>query len=290
MLLSDLFEQGTSPLAIPSVYFDTQVLSLVARRKICEQDWRTVTRYVNRNAQHCVSLMTMYELLAGAATGDESRFIEYRDAFSALRISRYQTYLPLVRDFVRNRLFDLPMSRTDFGPDELSKWIDILVRSASRAELLNGLVALDRSGELTYGFKLRMVQCHILKGKAQYIRRLRALRAQAREPDNIGYWASKMVHQLQLPLTRANKQILQKALEPVYRHDASVRAKSLTNRNFNFKKHASSWLDSNQLFYLADSNFVFVSADAKLIQELSGSTQAKRVILFDQLLRMAITN
>jgi hypothetical protein len=287
MPLNDLLDQTTSPLVVPSVYFDTQVLSLAARRRICDHDWQVVVAYIKRNAQHCVSLTTMYELFAGAATGDESRFAEYRDAFSALRISPHQTYLPLVRDFVRSRLFNLPISRVDFGPDELSKWIDIVVRSASRTELLKGLVELDRSGAQTYGFRLRKVQCQILRGKAQYIRRLRVLRAQARKPDDIEPWASRMVHQLQLPLTKANKQTVEKALEPVYRHDASVRGKSLTNRNFNFKKHASSWLDSNQLFYLADPNFIFVTADAKLIRELAGSAQAKRVILFDQLLNIA---
>jgi hypothetical protein len=194
--------------------------------------------------------------------------------------------LPLAGDFIRNRLFNLPLRRSDFGPEELTRWIPIVVKSKSRDEMLNGLVEIERSDERSYGFKLRMVQCHILKGKAQYIRRLKILRAQGKGPD-LGAWASRMVYQLQLPLTKPNKQTLEKALDGAYRHDVSVRAKSLASRNFNFKKRASSWLDSNQLFYLADPTFIFVTADQKLIREVSGSSQAKRVLHFNQLLRMA---
>jgi hypothetical protein len=126
-----------------------------------------------------------------------------------------------------------------------------------------------------------------VKGKTQYIRRLKALKAQAKKPYDIRTWASRMVYQLRLPLKRENKEIIEKALDAAYHHDKSVRAKSVASRKFNFKKHANSWLDSNQLFYLADPNFIFVTMDKKLIGEVTGSSQAKRVILFQQLLRMA---
>jgi hypothetical protein len=228
----------------------------------------------------------MYELLSGAADGDESRFGEYRNAFAALRISRRQTYLPLVGDFIRNRLFGLPLRRQDFGPDELSKWIDIVVRSSSRADLLSGLVELYESDPQSYGFKLAMVRDHISKGKAQYVERLKALKAEGKKRHDIETWASRMVYQLQLPLTKENKRKIEEALDIAYHHDVRIRTKS-KDKKFNFEKHASSWLDSNQLFYLADPNFIFVTADRKLVQEVSASSQAKRTLLFDDLLKIA---
>jgi hypothetical protein len=270
------------------VYFDTQVLSLVARRKILKEDWQRVVEYVNHHAHHCVSLTTMYELLNGAAYGDESLFPEYRNAFAALRINEYQTYLPLVGDFIRERLFGIPITREGFAPSELSRWAEIVIRSTSRAKLLNGLVEINTSDPQSYGFKLRMVQCHILKGKAQYIRRLKVLKAKASE--TIGDWASRMVYDLRLRLTIENKRVIERALDAVYQHDRSVRTKSVAHEKFNFKKHATSWLDSQQLFYLADPNFIFVTGDAKLIREVSASSQAKRTIHFQDLLKLSRTS
>src|SRR5208283_995255 len=77
MSIRALLHSMVSPLEIPTVYFDTQVFSWVASGRISAQDWKEACDFVRKNAHHCVSLTTLYELLVGVAFGKEESFERY---------------------------------------------------------------------------------------------------------------------------------------------------------------------------------------------------------------------
>src|SRR5271168_889138 len=111
--LSLLFGKETSRVAVPLIYFDTQIVSAVAKGDIRPADWQRVIAYVRKHAHHALSLNTIYELLAAMAFGKPEHFRKYRKRFEMLEITGNETVLPLAGDFVRNRVFGYPLSRPD---------------------------------------------------------------------------------------------------------------------------------------------------------------------------------
>jgi hypothetical protein len=101
-----------------------------------------------------------------------------------------------------------------------------------------------------------------------------------------GLRASGTVSALKLDLTLENRIKVESTLDAFYRHDVSMRKKA-EQKDFNFKKNSTAWLDSSQLIYLADPTFIFVTADDKLIDSLAESTQLSRVLSFWNLLELA---
>ena len=284
--LFSLLGSHVSPLAVPTVYLDTSVVSWVEAGKIPKNDWEEVLDFIRRWAHHAVSLTTMCELMAGLAYGSENEFIRFRDRFKLLLVGTQSTFLPLTGEFVRSRVFGLPTSRPEFDPEILRRWLPVITRARTRRDMESGVVSLGPHDNWTFGVNLRLVKRQILKGKAAYIRRLKHLRESHPGPLPVERWASGMVSVLKLDLTLENRQRVQSVLDAVYRHDVWMR-KNASNKGFNFKKNASAWLDSSQLNYLADPTFVFVTTDGRLIDSLAGSVQRSRVLSFSDLLRMA---
>jgi hypothetical protein len=60
------------------------------------------------------------------------------------------------------------------------------------------------------------------------------------------------------------------------------------NRKYDFTKHDSDWLDVMQLCYLGDPLIHFVTCDGDFKVRTSGSSQAERIISFEELRAMAI--
>jgi hypothetical protein len=284
--LLSLLGPGVWSLTVPTVYLDTSVISWAEAGKIPRNDWEQAMGFFRHSAHHAVSLTTLYELMAGLAYGSENEFTRFRDRFKLLLVGTQSTFLPLTGEFVRSRVFGLPTSRPEFDPEILRRWLPVITRARTRAEMENGLVSLGPDDNWTFGVNLKLVKRQILKGKAKYIRRLKRLRESHPGPLSIETWASGMVSALKLGLTLENRLKVQSALDAVYWHDVWMR-KNAANKQFNFKKNSSAWLDSSQLNYLADPTFIFVTTDGRLIDSLATSAQRCRVLSFADLLRMA---
>jgi len=284
--LFSLLGPDVSPLAIPTVYFDTPAISWVEAGKVSEAEWRRALSFVSRSAHHAVSLTTLYELLAGLAYGPDGTFVRFRDRFKLLSIGPEQTFLPLSGEFLRTRLFGLPPSRPDFDPRVLQRWLPVITGAKTRQEMEDGLIEPGPADKLTYGINLKVVQRQILKGKAGYIRRLKKLRIEIPSTIPISTWASGMVSKLGLELTLENRLRIERALDAQYRHDVSMRIKA-SNKDFNFKKNSTAWLDSSQLIYLAEPTFIFVTADDRLLKDIASSVQARRVMSFRDFMSLA---
>jgi hypothetical protein len=286
MSLRTLLDSIVSPLEIPTVYFDTQVFSLVASRRISKQDWKEACDFVRRNAHHCVSLTTLYELLAGVAYGEEECFEHNRDRLGYLDITPQTSYGPLTGEFIRTRIFGLQPSRQDFSPDAIARWIPIVLRAQTRRDLTEGRIVPQPNSPISLGMDLRKIKRQILRGKAAYIKRLKSLRKSHPGVLSRESWAAGVVVALKLDKTLENRERIEISLDALYHHDVSVRQKA-ADPGYNFKKHASTWLDSQQLYYLADPTYVFVTNDGQLKQETAKSTQSKRIITFQELLGFA---
>jgi hypothetical protein len=286
MSLRALLDSTVSALEIPTVYFDTQVFSWAAKGSISTRDWEEVRRFVRKNAHHCVSLTTLYELLAGVAYGRDESFEHYRDRLRYLDITPQSTYGPLSGEFVRTRIFSLEPRRQDFSPEVLMRCVPIVLRAQARTDLTEGSIVLSPYSPLSWGIDLPKIQGQIRSGKEAYIKRLESLRQSHPGVLSRESWAAGKVIALELDRTLENRQRIEVSLDAVYRHDVSVRQKA-NNPSYNFTKNASAWLDSQQLHYLADPTYIFITNDGRLKKEAAKSTQSKRIITFQELLGFA---
>src|ERR1051326_4822184 len=112
------------------VVYDTQIVSNAAAGVISPPEWARVARYISANCRYCISLNTLYELLAGVASGDEEHFEENRNRLRFLCPPYRKEFLPLVGDFVRSRVFSKPFRRLDFHPSRLELWPKIIDRKS----------------------------------------------------------------------------------------------------------------------------------------------------------------
>ena len=285
--LFSLLGPAVSPLAVPTVYFDTPAISWVEAGKVSKQEWQRALSFLRLSAHHAISLTTLYELLAGLAYGGPETFTRFRDRFNLLSIAPEQTFLPLSAEFLRTRLFGKAPTRPDFDPEALQRWLPIIASARTRKDMESGLIELGQAqDELTYGINLRLVQLQILKGKAGYIRRLKKLRSEIPSTIPISTWASSVVSKLGIDLKLENRLRIEEALDAQYRHDVSMRIKA-RSADFNFKKNSTAWLDSSQLVYLAEPTFIFVTADERLVKDTAGSSQAGRILLLREFLSLA---
>ena len=71
------------------------------------------------------------------------------------------------------------------------------------------------------------------------------------------------------------------ALDAGYCHLAQVHHEG-TKSNYRFDKHPQDWIDNQQLMYLADPDYTFVTLDRRLIAKVSKSAQSGRVREFNE--------
>ncbi len=276
------------PVLRNKLFFDTQIVSHAASGIIPGPTWKKISRYISRKCRYCISLITLYELIGGIAGGDDAHFEKNRDRLRMLCLPYRTLFLPLVGDFVRDRVFRKLPRRQDFHPDRLRLWPRIILRAKDKAQLKSGAVSLNKPGhsQRRYGFDLALLQRQVREGKANHSRALAELRSGVlrRSPRQI--WASSVLERIEVPVNTPNVQRLLAALDAAYCYDESLWTLA-EEHTYDFARHDSDWLDEQQLFYLADPTVLFVTSDEKIRQRTSNSNQASRILSFDQLKTLA---
>jgi len=82
--------------------------------------------------------------------------------------------------------------------------------------------------------------------------------------------------------TRENVQRVSRALDAAYCHLAQIDHQS-TKGAYKFDSNLQDWIDNQQLMYLADPDFTFVTADRRLIAKLDKSLDRQRVWEFTEI-------
>jgi hypothetical protein len=92
---------------------------------------------------------------------------------------------------------------------------------------------------------------------------------------------------MQVPTTAENKAKILSTMDAAWRYELS-RYQLARTPAYDFSRHASDWLDSQLLYYLADPTIHLVTYDTKRLRHgTRGSTQSSRILHFDDLLAMA---
>ena len=278
------------PLLRQKIVLDTQIVSDVCAGAICAADWNAVLGYISTKCRYEISANTLYELLAAIATGDANHFHTNQRRIRVLYQPAGREFLPTVGDFVRSKVFGLPARRPDFRPHKLQRWADVVLAATSKSSLHRGVV-LHRAGQSrkTYGFDLQLLAKQIEDGKKSHARRLEELRQGNLSPSTTDTWTRAVLRLMDVPATAANQTKLLTALDAACHYDVSLYGMA-KNRNYDFSRHDSDWIDSQQLYYLADSSVRIVTRDANIRFLTMSSTQRDRILSFDDLKILAINS
>ena len=260
------------------VFYDTQVVSYALAGRIMPTEWKLVSRYVSARCRYCVSLNTLAELVVGLARGDEAHFSENVNRIKFLCSGANTLFLPLVGEFIRERAFHAKPLRPDYSPARIKLWPRIIIKARDRSELTSGLVSLHEPGRsgVDYGFNLDMLVRQVQDGKNAHVQVLSRLRDGTLLRPTQKQWALGVLCNLRIPITDANVARLSSALDAAYQYDSVLYDLALNN-TYDFTKHDSDWLDTQQLYYLADPNVLLVTLDTKLKARTNKSSQNGQV-------------
>ena len=232
-------------------------------------EWERVSRRVAASYRYFISLNTLYELLAGLAGCDEAHFETNRNRIRTLYPPFKKSFLPLVGDYVRMKIFQLPPRRLDFQPNKFKLWVDVILAAKSRDELAAGKVRLRKAGHSSkeYGFSFPMLQQQIEQGKAVHAVRLEQLRDGSLLRSTPETWATAVRGLIGVDVNDESSSKLLAGLDAAYHFDVSL-WNLAKDKNYDFREHDSDWLDSQQfVLFMRSSGRVcnkgFQDQDAK---------------------------
>jgi hypothetical protein len=268
--------------------FDTHVVSYICDGVITRTDWDAVRQFISRRGRYAISAITLYELIASIAHGDDQHFSENQARLKILREPPKRKILPLTRDFIRSTIFHLPPQKPDFAPERMKIWIDVILAAKTKQEV-RGPIMLPRSGNRKppYGFDLSHLANHIKEGKRHNAAELEGLRQGAFGIPTTERWAESRLKECGVETSAQNVTTLLEAVDAARRYDFSLFSMA-KNRAYDFGRHDSDWLDIMQLCYLADPLVHVVTSDANMKLRTRGSPQADRILTFDELKARAL--
>jgi len=269
----------------PKIVFDTQVISNANSGAISATDWDNVSKYISRKCRYQISVNTLYELLSSLANGDEGHFLTNQGRIRLLCAPAGREFLPLVGDFVRRKVFGFPARRPDFRSGWLQIWAEVVLAAKTKADLQNGKVVLRKAGHSgrSYGIDLQLLVRQIAEGKESHAQRLEKLRQGELLSSTSTTWSTAVLGLIGVPANDANRAKLLEALDAAHKYDESLYDMA-KNHNYDFSQHDTDWIDSQQMYYLADPSVLFVTCDSNIAFRVRGSTQRSRILNFPELI------
>jgi len=264
----------------PIVFFDTSVCIDLAHFPEAH-DWPRIRKCLGIDFRYRIAPVTVYELVAGLATGGDAHFDRNRKAIRVLYDPRQKKIFPPVRSFVLQTLFGDRLPTTYSADLDFRLWIKAVLQAPSRAVLQSGQLKLaNRPG--TFGLALREINQNmrrIQEGYAKHFKRFLDAKVPKLTRD---VWADLIVSDYRKPSTDENRQLISERLDAAFRFDESL-CWLARSKTFNFLKHKSEIGDAQQLYYLCDPHVYFVTNERKLKNRLAASSQAEQIITYSDL-------
>jgi len=288
--------------------FDTNIFGHVQSGLIPQSDWQFLLRYRERFGWR-LSMITALELLAGVHQIPPDRFTHlHRQVELAFALSKGHILEEPVALICREVL-QIPFPLTAPAEKVVSVHLDIVRRASTLQQLLEGRVPF-KGGPA--GFKTTSAIDQVVSGpKKEWIEAIEKIAT-----DKYPAWRElfqrdgrrlppEMCRELesQSALAEQKRSLTEYFLrwlgassEPaavdfaVKKLDASLEFANFVLRefltsNYSVEKHASDVYDQFQLRYLAVDRFIVVTDDSDLTKRTVRSSQADRILTFEQFLR-----
>jgi hypothetical protein len=272
----------------PILFLDTNVCIDVANGNISPEDWNRGQRFISANWRYRVSPHTLIELLIKVARGDDACFTKNQSSIRVLAsLGGKPTFLPFPGAFAARVLFQKRIHNPDFEPEQLAKWLLVVLRARKKTDLLEGVKLPGRVATFN-GLDLARVEGDLQRGKDHHIVRLKRARAAKRPPPSREEWGYLLnsIGGVEAHNDAESVRITD-AFDAAYALDRAL-FEQIRNDSYDLAKHDSDFLDMNQLFYLCDPRVRMVTMEQKLPGRIASSIQRDRVLHFNDLLKLAV--
>ena len=302
------------------IFFDSQIYSRAADGRI---DTEKLRKTLRPHKYLCVlSPITLYELLNGIANSHTNK--EFEKGQRALRLAWKfggKNILHFPGRFIAKSIFGVQVGGR-FSPSNFRKWHEVAIRARDRQQLINGKVSWPSatSKRETFGLDLNIIQNHVYQGRTIHTQQISGYLSQIKpdylqlrqsgaqtllSPGELSHLdrvlASEELRRDFVEAVRknidlqANPKALSKsvaevvsALDAVFSHKKHILRQALTTE-YNFERDANAYHDMQQLFYLSDPLFLFVTEDEPLRYAIRNSSQVGQVITFGEFLARTMT-
>lgn len=270
----------------PRIFFDTSFCIDIARGRITADEWTKCRQSLTRQFQYCISPLTLYELLVGFSRGRDQYFEPNKEALRVLYgNSANRLFLKLPGQFVMETVLKVDKRKFGFEAKDFDLWTKAALRAPDIQSLESGAVEMPPRKSRTFGLDLGLIEAQVQEGKDAHARELEELRdGKLQAPPSV-VWAAGIIRRMEGPPRPELCKSLATALDAAYRFDSAL-WKLASESKYDFEKHASDWIDVQQLYYLSDTRMNIVTRDVNYNVRTLGSTQADRILVYDGSLKV----
>jgi hypothetical protein len=181
--------------------------------------------------------------------------------------------------FVLETIFGINLPHVGYEPSDLKQWVKLIFWAESYQQMVDGEVAVPNITGKTMGLNPKVVLEQTLAGKQVLVDQLEKVRAGKLQVPNKATWARLILNRLGQRPSHEGCLKLADALDAAYEFFAWLCQQARIS-NYKFEKHASDWFDSQQLYYLADSQMYLLTSDRDFTQRIRKSSQVTRVVTY----------
>jgi hypothetical protein len=262
----------------PKIFFDTQVVSMLAQSET--EMHKRVWRKVRNQYRYLISPLTMFELFFGLAGADEKHFHVHHARFQTLRGTGQPTILALPERFAIKRALEIDIGQDFHTPQECARYISLVLKARSRSEIEIGKVILSplqrKRGTGMLLDDMRDSRLAIVKDHVELLQRVRSGEQPIPSPMD---WSKSVLYKSGAPVTDSGAAKFLDAADAVYHYDNWLWEHSGAYR-FDRSDREGDLMDSQQLYYLADPDIVFLTADRRIKERIASSTKSSQVLLY----------
>ncbi len=293
--------------------FDTNIFSDRQQGKILDSDWQHLLEHRPRKGWP-LSAITVLELLVGVHRVAPEKFGQVKGQLAlAWELSKGRV-LDEPRVLLCQDVLHRPFPLASISKNVLSKLMDITCRANSKAEILKGRVQyrpLIYQGKRLAGIDTTLIDNLMAGPKKQWVNQIETQltetypewhehlqRTGLRLPKQIRsrVESSSLWHLSRLKFSESilawlgadagppSPSEFADKIDAVLRFTFWVLRECLLGR-YAYNRHESDIYDQFQLHYLADERYVFVTNDQKLRNRTAESSQAHRILSFEQVLK-----
>jgi hypothetical protein len=261
----------------PTICFDSSVCIRRSKGSYPDAEWRKMWKYVVEKCDYAIMPLVFTELVLGVAGGDEAHFDENRKAVKILYPTQKKRFLAPPGTFVLEQVLGRRPKNADIlNEQSYAEEARILMAADSKAQLSSGRVQMPRNRKYSRGMDFKLLENQMASGQNEHVSKLEQLRAGTLEIPSAPEWAMLWMKSLGITPTPEEASRVAAALDAAYRYECFLWNEAKVGR-YDFSKHRSDWIDSQLLYYLADTNLHLVIDDSKLAHRVAASRQADRV-------------
>jgi hypothetical protein len=266
----------------PKIFLDTNVCINVANEIIPRDEWQKVRQHIEAHYSYQISFVTLKELFAKISRGKDDCFEENKKSLRVLCEFPQREFLPYPPVFaLRTVLGSKSVARRSPIPEEelYETVCKAIFQASCKAQLKNGMPYPDKPGG-TLRFDLDDFDLHENRAQMKHLDLLKGMqRGSVEMSDSMELAAFIITDCNQVPDTDSCRMLVDE-LDAVYTFSRNLGELSKNKQQANLEKRVNDWGDIMQLYYLCDGSMHFLTCDGTCRNQLRGSTQLHRILLY----------